>query len=343
MKNTLNGFIVINKLKGEESNKITRRISWMLKTKAGHCGTLDPMASGLLIVALGKYTKFIEYANTSYKKYEFDVKWGLCTDTGDSEGVILHEELDVKQLRPSDEMLYSYIKSQIGIIEQVPHKFSACKINGKRSYELARKNIDFELKPKKITIKNFNIIKSESDITSFEAEVSTGTYIRSIVRDMCRDLNCRGHAVRIHRTKIGGVDLNDSCFFNDIEIMFAKYLQPLKQNKQLKGSIESDKDRSENTMSKECGNNENINLQELKSLGLKKTDQFLVHPSKVTNLETLILNQDEYNVIKHGMKVQISQIADGKIYIAEFRGELVAICKASGGVLYPKKVLCISK
>ena len=196
----LNGWLNIYKEEGYTSNQV---LSILKKNfffyKIGHYGTLDPMASGVLPIALGEATKTIKYITYDTKIYIFTIKWGEETDTCDKEGKIIKKT----NVRPIIDNIKTNIKDYfLGKIRQKPPKYSAVKINGKRAYQLARNNIYFETKFKEINIFSFKLKKVISkDLCQFEIECSPGTYIRSIARDLATKLGTLGHAAKIIRKK----------------------------------------------------------------------------------------------------------------------------------------------
>ncbi len=168
--------------------------------KAGYIGTLDPLASGFLPIALGKATKTIKYLENFSKEYIFAVKWGLKTSTGDLEG----ETLAKNNNYPDVSLINKTCKSFSGEMLQTPHRFSSKKVNGVRAYELARKNKKFNLKKKKINIYKINFLKQLSqDKTLFSVKCSTGTYIRSLAEDMAELMGTFGTLISLRRIGFG--------------------------------------------------------------------------------------------------------------------------------------------
>ncbi len=205
---TLSGWILIDKNKGVSSRKIVNFISNQIcSRKVGHAGTLDPLASGLLCVAIGQATKTISIIQNMKKIYKFSLRWGFSTTTDDSEG----EKMQVSHFRPSVDQILKKIPNFLGKIEQVPPKYSAIKINGKRSYSLARENKTFSLQSRAIEIFNFKHLKSDNiDTAEFRIICSKGTYVRSIARDLGEALGTKAHVVNIRREKIGNFSVKDA-------------------------------------------------------------------------------------------------------------------------------------
>lgn len=197
----LTGFVNIIKPTGMTSSDVVLRVKKTLKTKkVGHLGTLDPAASGVLPIAVGKATKFFDYFLNKDKEYVAIVKFGVETDTLDSFGNIT--KVTSKEISESDilDVLYNFI----GEIDQVPPKYSAIKINGKKACDLARDNIEFEIQPKKIKIYNIELLKDLGDNKFlFKVNCSAGTYIRTLFSDIAKNLETVSTTPVIIRTESG--------------------------------------------------------------------------------------------------------------------------------------------
>ena len=186
-KNSINGWIFLDKPIGVSSNKVLQKVRKIFHNcKAGYVGTLDPLASGFLPIALGKSTKTIKYLSDCDKEYIFEVTWGMHSSTGDLEGEI--KKIDNNY--PSLEQIRNTLRNFIGDYYQVPHNFSSKKVNGKKAYEFARKKIDIDLKKEKKKITVLKIINQVSESkTLFYIKCGSGTYIRSLAEDMAKSLN----------------------------------------------------------------------------------------------------------------------------------------------------------
>ncbi len=167
--------------------------------KVGHGGTLDPFASGVLPVALNKATKTSEYLMNARKKYFFRISWGEFRDTDDVEGKVTESNL----LRPTNAQIISALPFFIGKIKQVPSRFSAIKINGQRAYDLARKNIEFEIKEREVEIFSLKLISNCQEFGEFEIECSKGTYVRTLSRDLCKKILVCGYVSKLMRLMVG--------------------------------------------------------------------------------------------------------------------------------------------
>ena len=212
--NQINGWLVIDKAYEMGSTTVVNRLKrYLHPSKIGHAGTLDPLATGVLPIALGQATKTIPYVMDGDKIYQFEVTWGKETSTDDLEGEVLFESNKV----PSLEEIEAILPLFKGEILQTPPLYSAIKINGKRAYELARKGVDIELKPRPVMIKDLKIISHEGAKTLFEVQCGKGTYVRSLGHDMGRKLGCYGYITVLRRTKCGPFSLNHSILLENLE------------------------------------------------------------------------------------------------------------------------------
>ena len=180
--------------------------------KIGHAGTLDPMAEGVLPIAIGKATKLIPYISNMNKEYEFTVTWGIQTTTDDAEGEILFESSYLPKKNEIEKKIINYI----GFISQIPPKVSAVKINGKRAYKLFRENKIFTIEPKKVFVENLIITKHSTDKTSFKILCGQGFYVRSLARDLAIDLKTYGHISSLKRSKVGKFREKTSILLDDL-------------------------------------------------------------------------------------------------------------------------------
>lgn len=203
----MNGILNINKPTGMSSFDVVRVVKKVAKTKkVGHTGTLDPEASGVLPICIGRATKLVDYIMSDYKIYKVELKLGITTDTYDREGKVLQ----TSEVNLSNEEVEKVIKSFEGEIDQVPPMYSALKVNGERLYNLARQGIEIERKPRKIHIYNIDIFDMELPIVQFTVKCSKGTYIRSLCYDIGEKLNCGGTMWNLQRTQTGSFSISSS-------------------------------------------------------------------------------------------------------------------------------------
>ena len=210
----INGVLIINKPTGLTSRDVVNNVSKILNTKKiGHTGTLDPLASGVLVLTIGKYTKLSEFLMSNFKTYEVKMNLGYLTDTLDTEGNII--EKSNKQV--TNKEIIDTIKSFKKTYEQEVPAYSAIKINGKRLYEYARNNEKIELPKRKVIIKDIYDINVLGKEITFTCVVSKGTYIRSLVRDIGVSLGTYGTMSALNRIKQGNFDIKKAYTLNDIE------------------------------------------------------------------------------------------------------------------------------
>ena len=214
LKNIKSGWIIVDKEVGMTSAMVVNKIKRVLKVKkAGHAGTLDPLASGVLPIALGEATKTMSFAMNSNKSYEFDIKWGAATDTDDLEGKIVAES----NIMPLKNDIISILPKFTGIIKQKPPAYSAIKINGVRSYKLARNSIISDIPEREVHIKEISLVKYiNKEVARLKIECGKGVYVRSLARDMARALNTYGHIVYLNRLAVGPFFHKDAILLADI-------------------------------------------------------------------------------------------------------------------------------
>ena len=195
----ISGWVVLDKPVGMGSTEAVSKIKWLFQAeKAGHAGTLDPLASGMLPIALGEATKTVPYVQDGAKIYRFTVAWGEERSTDDLEGPVTKSS----DLRPAEAEVRALLPKYTGVIMQTPPQFSAIKIAGERAYDLAREGETVDIPAREIEIGRLDIIEHDADHTVFEVECGKGTYVRSLARDMGRDLGCFGHIAELRRVEV---------------------------------------------------------------------------------------------------------------------------------------------
>ncbi len=196
----VHGWVCLDKpleLGSTEAVSIVRRL--FDAQKAGHAGTLDPLATGILPIALGEATKTVPFMMEAEKVYRFTVTWGVSTDSVDAEGV----EIARSDVRPSREAIEAALPTFVGEIEQVPPRFSAIKVDGQRAYDLAREGAEFELKSRPVTIHEAEVTASDTDRVEIRVRTGKGVYIRSLARDLAVMLGAEGHVTALRREQVG--------------------------------------------------------------------------------------------------------------------------------------------
>jgi len=216
----MEGLVLFNKPQNYTSTQIVNYFKKLTKKKVGHGGTLDPFAEGLLILGIGDYTKELtKFLKESRKTYMAEIELGAVSDTYDITGKITQTHADWTQIYADLNLLEieKVLSSFIGEIEQTPPPFSAVKIKGKRAYELARRGKKIELKSRKVIIYDIKVLEFKKNILKIEAEVSSGTYIRSLAHDIGQKLGCGAYLKSLIRTKINEFTLEEALSFEDIE------------------------------------------------------------------------------------------------------------------------------
>ncbi len=211
----VHGWIVIDKASGITSTAVVNKVKWLLNArKAGHGGTLDPLATGLLPIAFGEATKTVSYVMDGRKSYRFTLRWGIETDTDDAEG----EAIETSDTRPTPAAVEQALAAFTGRIEQVPPKFSAIKIDGQRAYDLARAKKPVVLTPREIEIHEIRAIATpDADHTEFAVVSGKGAYMRSLARDIARAVGAHGHVSALRRTAVGPFNEQDAISLDELE------------------------------------------------------------------------------------------------------------------------------
>lgn len=234
----VNGWLILDKPQGITSTHALSRVKRLFEAKkAGHAGTLDPLATGILPIAFGEATKTVPYVFDGEKSYLFTVRWGVETNTDDSEG----DEVRRSEARPSREEIEAALVQFRGQIMQTPPQFSAIKISGERAYDLARDGEAVELAPRPILIKRLEIDGEPSaDTCSFVADCGKGAYVRALARDIGRTLGCLGHVIALRRTRVGPFSVDDCATMEKLQGLAAPQSEdeaPTEARARLQGAL----------------------------------------------------------------------------------------------------------
>jgi tRNA pseudouridine55 synthase len=206
-KTIINGWVNLNKPSGMSSNAALSKVKRALGfPKIGHAGTLDPLASGILPLALGEATKLVQYMMDDDKIYTFTVTWGEQRTTDDSEGTIINTSPD----RPTRTQIESLLPAFVGEISQLPPQYSALKIDGERAYNLAREGQTVELKPRAVHVYELTLVSATDDTATFRCVCGKGTYVRSLARDFGLKLGCFGYISALNRDAVGPFTLDNA-------------------------------------------------------------------------------------------------------------------------------------
>lgn len=225
----ISGWLVFDKPYRMGSTEAVSKIKWLFGAeKAGHAGTLDPLASGMLPIALGEATKTVPYVQDGAKVYRFTVTWGEERSTDDLEGDVTK----TSQERPEKAAILALLPKYTGIIMQVPPQFSAIKIGGERAYDIARDGETVEIPAREVEIARFDLIEIPDENSAvFEIECGKGTYVRSLARDMGRDLGCYGYISALRRTHVDPFSEDDLVTLEELEAAIASvpFAEPLEE------------------------------------------------------------------------------------------------------------------
>ena len=216
-KRDVHGWVVLDKPVGMTSTHAVSVVKRLFSAKrCGHAGTLDPLASGALPIAMGEATKTVPFVMDGRKLYRFTVRWGEERDTDDAEGRVVAQS----DVRPTPEAVRAALPAYIGTIQQVPPRYSAIKIEGERAYNLARDGEVVELQARPVDIARLELIEApDADHAVLEAECGKGTYVRSLARDIGRALGCYGHVSALRRTAVGPFDPESMILLEDLEAL----------------------------------------------------------------------------------------------------------------------------
>ncbi|MCX7557974.1 tRNA pseudouridine(55) synthase TruB [Sulfitobacter sp. F26204] len=228
----ISGWLVVDKPAGPTSTAVVNKVRWALEAKkAGHAGTLDPEATGVLAIALGEATKTVPYITDALKAYEFTVRLGVATNTDDAEGEVLASS----DQRPDDDAIKGALANFIGDIEQVPPQFSAVKIDGERAYKRARDGEEMQIAARPLYVESLLLTdRPDADHVTLEMVCGKGGYVRSIARDLGAELGCFGHVRELRRIWSGPFEASDGLSMEQIDAIartpeLDTHLLPLEQ------------------------------------------------------------------------------------------------------------------
>lgn len=214
VKRNISGWLILNKPYDMSSTEAVGKVRWLLQAKkAGHAGTLDPLATGILPIAIGEATKTVPQVQDGTKIYRFTLNWGAATTTDDTEG----EVIATSDHRPDKENVEKALPQFTGIITQVPPAFSAIKIRGERAYDLARAGEKVDVPSREVEIDRFDLLDHGAECSAFEVECAKGTYIRALARDLAEALGTKGHVGTLHRAAVGRFTDADAIDLADFE------------------------------------------------------------------------------------------------------------------------------
>lgn len=216
IKRPVSGVLLLDKPTGFSSNGALQKVKWLFQAeKAGHTGNLDPLATGLLPICLGEATKFSQTLLDADKAYIANVKLGVTTSSGDSDGEILQE----RPVNVSQQQLELVLQKLVGTISQIPPMYSALKYQGKALYEYARQGVEIEREARQVTIFSITLLDFRGDVFDIAVDCSKGTYIRVLAEEIGRQLDCGAHLIGLRRTRTAGFHLRDAVTVEALEAM----------------------------------------------------------------------------------------------------------------------------
>lgn len=213
----IHGWVVLDKPVDMTSTQAVGKVRWLFNAqKAGHAGTLDPLATGILPIALGEATKTVPFAQDGAKTYRFTIRWGETTTTLDAEG----EVIATSDVRPSPDDIRAALPGFVGEIEQIPPAFSAIKVDGERAYDLARAGEAFELEARTIRVDHLTLLDAPGpDLAVLEMGCGKGAYVRALARDLAHKLGTEGHVAALRRTRVGAFGAEQAVTLDALETL----------------------------------------------------------------------------------------------------------------------------
>lgn len=309
----MNGVLIIDKPAGITSHDVVNRIRRLLGQRSvGHLGTLDPMATGVLPIVVGNFTRLAQFYVNSEKIYEGTIRFGFCTDTYDAEGAPTTEAKDV--ILQAEELEAAASKFR-GVIEQLPPQFSAKKIKGVPAYKLARKQKDVSLKPVQVEIKELEVLGVDIDRMRFRARVSSGTYVRSVAHELGKSLGCGAHLETLRRTGVAEFMIPQA---HTLDELAGRLMDARRQGTVPEG-------------------------EQTQDMALQPLLEAFVHPrALLPAMPSVTANEVAAARIRSGQTVNLPELSRAPL-IKVFAGQrdLIAIAKRVAGTLFhPKIVLC---
>jgi len=310
--NPVHGWVNFDKPLGMTSTQAVGKVRWIFGAqKAGHGGTLDPLATGVLPIALGDATKTMPYLVEAKKIYEVEIKWGERTDTLDAEG----EVVAVSDVRPSKRAITEMLPEFIGKISQIPPAYSAIKIDGKRAYDLARSGDAPKMKPRLVQIDALEILDAHINSATLRADCGKGTYIRSLARDMALALGTEGSVKTLRRTRVGSFTEDTSFSLDALEELRHKAratdgLLPLATA-----------------------------LDDIPVLAVNENERFDLMQGRA-----IVLTPSIFACLKATFRPRvIGDVDASRMVLAKCEGVEIALCEARAGQLSPKRVFNLKR
>jgi tRNA pseudouridine55 synthase len=320
----INAVLVLDKPAAFTSHDIVNRVRRITGERSvGHLGTLDPMATGVLPLVLGRYTRLAQFFNDSSKLYEGEIRFGFSTDTYDAEGEPVGP---VSSVQPTLGEVHCHLPALTGRIQQLPPVYSAKKIHGVAAYKLARNDKPVEMKPVEVVVHRFEIQSVWGDRARFVAEVSAGTYIRSLAQDLGQALGCGAHLAELRRTQAGEFGLSQAVTLDDL----ANYHSSLK--------VTTDSNLSEYSLSDIIDVNKPAQLEPV--LPMSPASPYL-HPRQIlARIPSVTASAEAVAAIRNGRSINLPEFSDAPL-VKVFANQrlLIAVVQRIAGTLFQPRVV----
>ena len=330
----VSGWLILDKDLGDTSTHAVNVVKRLLAArKAGHAGTLDPLATGILPIAFGEATKTMNFAVDGEKAYRFNVRWGAETSTDDAEGDVVSQS----DQRPRRDEIEAVIGDFTGEILQVPPKFSAIKVDGQRAYDLARDGEEVPLAARTVVVKELFVTdQPDADTTTFEAVCGKGTYVRAIARDLGRTLGCYGYVSKLRRTRVGPFSEADAVTLGDLQAASDAARAVLEGELTDAALLPSD------AVAAELSDDERKARASAVTASAPALDRFLMPVSAaLSGLYEFSVASSDAGRIKRGQSVLLrgrdAPVVSGQAYATE-RGRLLALGEIEAGSFIPTRV-----
>ena len=308
--NPVHGWVNFDKPLGMTSTQAVGKVRWLFSAqKAGHAGTLDPLASGILPIALGEATKTVPFLVQAKKTYECEIQWGARTTTLDAEGDVVA----TSDVIPTGQQLADILPQFMGEISQIPPAFSAIKIDGKRAYDLARAGEAPEMKPRAVQIDGIEVLAAHGDTATIRIDCGKGTYIRSLARDIAHALGSEGYVKSLRRTRVGP--------FTDEAAFTLDMMEDLGDKSRVFESLLS----------------VSTALDDIPALAVTEDERADLKLGRA-----IVLLPDAFASLRPSFRSRpIGDLDASRYVLAKYQDEAVALCEARAGRLSPKRVFNI--
>ncbi len=344
----MNGVLIIDKPDGLTSHDVVNRVRRILGQKSvGHLGTLDPMATGVLPIVVGNFTRLAQFYVSSEKTYEGTVRFGFCTDTYDAEG---ERTTEVNEVHFDAQQLESAVSRFRGPIEQEPPPFSAKKIKGVPAYKFARKQKEVHLKPAQVEIKELEILGVDIDRMRFRARVSSGTYMRSVAHDLGKALGCGAHLESLRRTRVAEFSIDQSHTLEELAAIKGKSFVDQEREENSRGAAKECSPRRKRWVAAKTSDapegRNNISLivavsNEDSIEDVQPLLELFIHPRKLLpQMPSVTADEQAAARIRAGRTVNLPELSRARqVKVFSSQRDLIAIATRVAGTLFHAKIV----